>query len=144
MSLRRSLSALAFALILIGGFETYYLRIYVQDRTALREALTVMPWRRLPGFRPFLISIREATREGDTVGLWIPPMRWLEGYEYGFVRAGYLLGGRDVLPLLTPDNRIISANIAAADWIACYRCAAAPSSFDVVRAGPDGMLLRKR
>jgi hypothetical protein len=143
VSIRKAAAGLAFALILIGGFETYYLRIYLHDRAALGRTFEELPWRKLPGFRQFLLDVRAATREGEAIALWIEPMSWMGGYEYGYVRAGYLLAGRDVIPLLAPDGRILSANSAAADVIACYRCATVPAGFLAVRSTPAGLVLRR-
>lgn len=141
---RRSAAILAFALIFFGGFETYYLRSFVEDRTALRQRLVELPWRKLPGFQRFLLEVRAVSRTDETIALWISPMRWMEGYEYGYVRAGYLLSGRDVMPLLNPQERFLAFNARSADLIACYRCSAPPGGFRIVGRTPDGLILRKR
>lgn len=143
MSFKRAAAALAFALILVGGFQTYYLRIFTQDRDALLGTLTELPWRKLPGFRRLMLEAAKVTNQGDSIALWIEPMRWMEGYEYGYVRAGYLLGGREVLPLINPDGAFLVRNALRADVIACYRCQRVPRGFQIIRRTEDGLILRR-
>ena len=48
----------------------------------------------------------------------VPIMRWETGYSYAFYRASYFLTGREVLPVVTPDNGRLPQNFRAAKYIA--------------------------
>ena len=142
LSWRSAVAVVAFALILAGGFETNYLTIFFTDRTALAEKVGHLRFGKLPEIRPFLEAVKERTEPGQKIALVIPSARWNEGYEYAFYRAAYVLAGRTVLPVITPDNRMIEGNFERADLIAAWGVEPNPGRFTVEWRGEGGSLAR--
>lgn len=144
MKLRRILAGAAFAAILIGGFQFFYLRMFFVDRAAFGRAVAGAQYRRMPGLRAFLIDVRQRTDRGDVVALLVPATRWTQGYEYAYSRSIYPLVGRRVLPLVDPrDDSFLWQNLAAADYVAGWRVNPQFTGFDPVWQGTEGVLLRR-
>ncbi|MEA2166530.1 MAG: hypothetical protein QOK37_4657 [Thermoanaerobaculia bacterium] len=141
----RVLSLLAAAGIAAGAFEPFYVRIFNLDRSRVAAMLTELPYKKLPGLRPFLVSVRAQTKDGDVIALAAPLHRahWQGGYDYLYARALYLLSGRQVLPLLDPADRPHLENLAKAKYIAGYRCDPQTPGFAVIWRSQDGELLRR-
>lgn len=98
------------------------LAIPFRDRSALRsekERAADRAW--WPDYPAFLADVRAATRRGDTIALVVPGMNWEYGYSYAFFRATYLLEGRQVIPLVGPNNRRLTENVRRANYIAAWR-----------------------
>lgn len=140
----RSLAWLALALILAGGFEPYYLRIFRIDRDSLHRYLTELPYQKLPGLRPLLVEVRSRTEPRSRIAIMTPSMEWSHGYEYAWARSLYLLHGRESLALVGPPDRPFVQGLERADYVACWRCTFENEQYRVVWSGPHGALSRKR
>ena len=144
MPIRATLSAVTLAAIVAGGFETFYLRVFTMDGAQYRAFTTELPYRKLPGFRRFLLEVDRTTPPGARIAIAIPFREWDSGYGYGYDRAGFLLPGKQIVPLLrigadTPAPE----NLATADYVACWHVAPSTAAFRVIWRNADGMLLRR-
>ena len=81
--------------------------------------------------------------EGDRVAFWMPDPRWERGYEYGFYRSGYLLAGRQIVPLIDQNDRFFPAHLEQSDWIVCWRCEVPFARFRTVWRGPSGSVAKR-
>ncbi|HEY8133496.1 MAG TPA: hypothetical protein VII12_16590, partial [Thermoanaerobaculia bacterium] len=82
------------------------------------------------------------TQNGDSVVIVVPMLKWDEGYSYAYYRASYFLAGREVLPLVTPDDRPHPENVRTARYIAGWHMRRQPGLGEVVWEGEGGVLLR--
>jgi hypothetical protein len=140
----RLLALAALLLILAGGFEPFYVRIFGMDRHRFGASLVELPYTKTPGLREFLAVIDWLVPRGASVAIVTPRMKWNEGYEYVYARSLYPLAGRNVLPLLTPDDRQLRNHLAKADYVAAFRSAPHIPGFTVIWRGQLGALLRRR
>ena len=142
--IRRAAAAIAFAAILIGGFETYYLRVFGERPARVRPILTELPYRKMPGLRELLAGADARTPRGASIAILVPYSAWEGGYGYAYDRSSYLLPGKQVIPLLrlgedTPDPE----NLAHADYVICWGGVPPVAGFDKVWQTTRGMLLRR-
>ena len=138
-------AAAALAAIVAGGFQPFYFRILIEDPSAFRMQLTELPYRRLPGFRQLMIEIDRRTPVGARIALAMPNREWEGGYGYGFLRAFFLLPGKQIVPLLALNtDRPAPENLATADYLAVWHGAPQVDGFELVWRGADGALLRRR
>jgi len=134
----------AFLAILIGSFETFYLRVLTIDSAALRANWTELPYRKVPGLRQMLVEVDRRIPRGARVLLATPHRPGEGGYRYAYARAQYLLAGRELVPLLDPyTEQRVPLQLANVDYIACWHECAAPRGFAVVWRSNDGLLLRR-
>ncbi len=134
----------AFAAIVVGGFQPFYLRILATDATPMRAAFSDLPYRKLPGFRRFLVDVDRSTPPGASIAIALPFGAWDRGYEYGYNRAGYLLPGKQPVPLLDLySDRPAPRNLDHADWVAAWHAAPQIEGFVTVWRSADGTLLRR-
>lgn len=141
---RRMAAVLAFAAILLGGIQPFYLRIFAIDRAVFQRTLTELPYRRAPGLRIFLEEVRKRTSVSDRVAIAVPEKRWYEGYEYVFSRSLYALAGRHVLALVGENNEDFSRNLADTDFVACWCSARELAGFEEIWRGSGGTLYRRK
>ncbi|HEX3068972.1 MAG TPA: hypothetical protein VHX14_10380 [Thermoanaerobaculia bacterium] len=139
--LRRVLPALALLALLVVSIEPGMLQILFIDREPSARALSEAPDSPLPLYPRFLEGVRAHTQPGDTIAIVIPRMSWNNGYVYAYYRASYFLAGREVLPLVTPENEKVPENFRAARYIAAFRVNVRMPS-EVVWRGERGTLLR--
>jgi hypothetical protein len=138
---RRALTLLCLAAIVVLGVASRLLELPFIDRAEAVRAMARYPDRVWPDYPLFLQGVREHTRPGDTIAVIVPAMTWDGGYSYAYYRASYFLTGREVLPLVTPDNTRLQQNFRAAKYIAVFGVGLrAPA--DVVWRGGRGALLR--
>ena len=110
----------------------------------MRAAFTELPYRKLTGFRRFLIDIDARTPPGARIAIALPFQQWEGGYGYGYYRASFLLPGKQVVPLLVPGaDRPAPENLAVADYVAAWHGAPKVPGFAEAWRGPDGTLLRR-
>ena len=141
MSIRRISTVLCLAAIVALCIDTRLLRLLVTDRAPIQRAMTIYPDRLWPDYPRFLAGVREHTKPGDTIAVVVPAMGWDDGYSYAYYRASYFLTGREVLPLVTPENARLRQNFQAATYVAAFGVhLRAPA--DVVWQGERGALLR--
>lgn len=128
----------------IGAAETFYLRIYGDDRARLHAELLELPYRQIPGYRALLAEADRRIPAGARVLIALPHRPWQRGYGYGFRRAQYALQGKQAIPLLDrATERIDPASLGRSDFVLCWRDCAVPRGFDVVWRNSDGILLRR-
>jgi hypothetical protein len=142
--IRRAAAAIAFAAILIGGFETYYLRVFRESPARLRPILTELPYRKMPGLRELLIGADARTPRGASIAILVPYSAWAGGYGYAYYRSSYLLPGKQVIPLLRlGEDRSAPENLALADYVICWGGVRPAAGFTMVWQTTAGMLLRR-
>jgi hypothetical protein len=141
-SVLRLLAAIAFAAIVIGSIEPFYLRIFFADGEHMRQSMTELPYRKLPGFRRFITGVDAHTPPGARIAIWIPYAGWDGGYGYGYYRAPFFLTGKQVVPLQVPFvDKPAPENVALADYVAAWHGAPAISGFVPIWSDEDGVLL---
>jgi hypothetical protein len=139
----RGLAVAAFALILIGGFESHYIRVLFSDRSAAEEFFRELPYRKLPGYRQLLLDAANLVPEGSRVAFWMPEARWQGGYRYGFERSGYFLAGRQPVPLIDSSDQFREDNLGKSEWIICWRCEVPFPGFETVWRGAAGSVAKR-
>ena len=121
MSVRRVLAIVVFVLLAVRATIST-LSLLPFDAAAMREAMTVYPdgafW---PEYPAFLRDVAAVTRPGDVIAIAVPAINWDHDYSYAYYRASYFLAGREVLPLMTPKNATVPANLARARYAAVWR-----------------------
>jgi hypothetical protein len=143
VTLRRALTFLSLAAIVAMCVEARLLQLPFVDRKPYARALVVYPDRQWPQYPRFLDGVRAHTQSGDTIAVVVPAMGWDDGYSYAYYRASYFLTGREVLPLVNPQNGRIPPNFRAAKYIAAFGVRLRVPA-DVVWQGQDGALVRLR
>jgi hypothetical protein len=143
VTLRRALTILCLAAIVASSIGVRLMQVAFVDRQPLARALDGFCDRQWPQYPHFLADLRQHTKPGDTIAVVVPAMGWDEGYSYAYYRASYFLSGREVLPLVTPDNRRLPQNFLAAKYIAAFGVRLRVPA-DVIWQGDQGALLRLR
>ncbi len=113
------------------------------DRGWAARTMARYPDRRWLDYPLFLEGVREHTKPGDTIAVIVPAMNWDGGYSYAYYRASYFLTGREVLPLVTPENVRVQQNFRGAKYVAVFGVGLRIPA-DVVWLGGRGALLRLR
>jgi hypothetical protein len=141
VTVRRAFIILCLAVIVATGIDLRLLRMPFIDRKSRALSLAGLEGRSWPQYSRFLDGVRAHTRPGDTIAVVVPAMGWDDGYRYAYYRASYFLTGREVLPLVDPQNGRIPRNLRAARYIAAFGMRLrVPAS--VVWQGDGGALLR--
>jgi hypothetical protein len=143
LTVRRVLTFLCLAAIVVLGVGSRLLELPFIDRAESVRAMTRYPDRAWPDYPLFLEGVREHTKPGDTIAVIVPAMTWDGGYSYAYYRASYFLTGREVLPLVTAGNVRVQQNFLAAKYIAVFGVGLRVPA-DVVWRGGRGALLRLR
>jgi hypothetical protein len=143
VTVRRALTVLCLAAIAAIGIASRLLQLPFVDRKPIARALDGFYDRKWPQYPHFLDGIRAHTRPGDTIAVLVPAMGWEDGYSYAFYRASYSLTGREVIPLVSPENVALPANLRAARYVAAFGVRLRMPA-DVVWQGDSGALLRLR
>jgi hypothetical protein len=126
------------AMLVIGGFEPYYVRIFTADAARRRAAMTELPYRKLPGLRRLLVDVDRSTPRGAKVAIALPFRDWEGGYGYGYYRASFLLPGKQVVPLLPPSN------LRFADYVVVWKGRPVIEGFVPLWTTSDGTLMVRR
>lgn len=138
------LVSLALVLIVGGAFEPFYLRIFTMDAAAARQSFTELPYRKLPGFRQFILDADARTPPGARIAVWMPLQQWEGGYGYGFYRAAFLAPSKTLVPMLTIGaDRLAPNQLASSEYIAAWRGDSLVVGFAPVWRSRDGVLLRR-
>jgi len=141
--MRRTLTRIAFLAIVAASISPMPLFVPFYGRAALEPLFTRYEppaWRE---YLPFLDGVREHTRGGETVAVLVPAPRWDPGYAYAYYRASYVLAGREVLPLMEPDGRVVPENLLRADLVAVWHAPPPRTHRTLVWSGHGGALLRR-
>lgn len=137
------LVSLAVVLIVAGAFEPFYLRIFTMNAAAARQSFTELPYRKLPGFRQFILDADARTPAGARIAIWMPLQQWEGGYGYGFYRAAFLAPAKTLVPMLTiGTDRVAPDQLASADYIAAWHGEPVVPGFVPIWRSRDGILLR--
>jgi len=139
----RFAAVVAFALILIGGFEPFYLRVFGIDRAREGAAFAELPFQKIRGLKSFLEGVDAHTPPRARIAIWVPFRQWEGGYGYAYYRASYLLPGKQVVPLLAPhEDRVVFSNLAKADYLASLGEPIVAPGFESCWQDEHGMLLK--
>lgn len=107
-----------------------------------------LPDRFAPELPQFLDLVRKTTPRDATIALAVPMRQWGEGYangySYAYYRARYLLAGRTVVPLITPDERRVPSRVRQCDYVAAWRIRTVPPGFTAAAHGAGGTLYVRR
>ena len=141
--IRTALIAVLFTVLLVGGFEPFFVRIFFVDRDALGQQLTAGPDLAAPGYADLLDQVRQRTPPGSKIALLFPVRQWSSGYEYAYYRGSWFLAGREVIPLVDPDDSVRLERLRDAEYIASWRVDAAVEEFEPVWRGANGVLLKR-
>ena len=140
----RRIAAFACLLAIVAlRIEPQLLRLPFMDRTKLNRELAQSAdgeWRQYPRF---LEGVRQHTKPGEKIAILVPPSKWDDGYSYAYYRASYFLAGREVLPLVTEDDRPHPENVRAADAIAAWHMRVRAGVGRVAWAWEGGLLLQR-
>jgi hypothetical protein len=143
VTVRRALTILCLAAIVVMRVDTRLLTLPFVDRAPLANALASYPDGKWPQFPRFLAEVRARTKAGDSIALVVPARRWEGGYSYAYYRASYLLAGREVLPVVNEQDEPIPQNLRSARYIAALGVTVRVPA-DVMWQGEGGALLRLR
>lgn len=141
--IRGGLYAGLLAVMLIGGFEPFFLRIFFADRAAASATLTEGPDLAAPGYAEFLREVRERTPADARVAIFVPMRQWSGGYEYAYYRASYALVPREVIPLVDPDDEAHLERADEADYVAAWRMTPRIPGFTQVWDADESILLER-
>ena len=117
--MRRRFALLIFLALTILAIDPSLLRDGTVARPVVAQAADV-PDTIWPGFAEFLGEVRRQTQRGSSIAIVVPTQKWDEGYAFAFYRASYLLAGREVLPVVTPEGRELRENLARAQYVAVW------------------------
>jgi hypothetical protein len=143
VTVRRALIIIALAAIVVMCIEPGLLMMPFIDRAPYARELDGLPDRQWPRYPRFLEGVRAHTRPGDTIAIVFPTMGWEAGYSYAYYRASYFLSGREVLPLVDPQDGRLPQNFREARYVAAFG-ATLRAPADIVWRGEGGTLLRMR
>ena len=117
--MRRRLALLIFLALTLLAIDPLLLRDGTVARPVVKQAAEV-PDTIWPGFAEFLGEVRRRTPRGASIAIVVQTQKWDEGYAFAFYRASYLLAGREVLPVVTPEGRELRENLARAQYVAVW------------------------
>ena len=124
-------------------FETRLIQIPFIDRRPLQRYFAHLADRGWEQYLDFLDGVRAHTARGDSIAIMVPARHWDDGYAYAYYRASYMLAGRRVIPLVSPDDRVLMENLQQAAYLAEWRHDL-PVPQRIVWSGAGGKLVRRR
>jgi len=140
----RRIASLATLLAIVAlRLDTQMMQLPFIDRRPIAEAFDNYAdgdWKQYPRF---LQRVRDCTRPGDSIAIVAPAMKWDDGYSYAYYRGSYYLTGREVLPLVTADDRLHPDNFYRARYIATWRAKVPPGRYRVICQAEGGALLQR-
>ena len=143
VNVRRILAYLCLFAIVALRIEPQLLRLPFIDRTSFNRGLAQLADGEWWQYARFLEGVREHTRDGDKITVVVPALKWDDGYSYAYYRASYFLAGREVLPLVTDDDRRHPENFRAARYVAAWHMQRRAGVGRVVWEGEGGVLLQR-
>lgn len=139
--IRAPLYAILIAGMLAGGFQPFFVRIFVSDREQLSRTLAEAPDR--PGYADFLREVRRLTPEGSRIAILVPMRQWNRGYSYAYYRASYFLTGREVVPVVDPDDVAHLERLRGADFVASWEMTPRIAGFSPIWRDERSALLQR-
>jgi hypothetical protein len=104
------LAAFVFAAIVIAGIDAGFVRLFLDKHQADPT----------PPYELFLREVARRTTPGQKIAILVPDRGWARDYAYRYYRASYVLAGRRVIPLLSPDDAVHLDRLRHADLIAAW------------------------
>jgi hypothetical protein len=142
---RQIAALIVFLALPLASFRFPSLALPFRDRSTAERELSLAadpaPWS--PDYPLFLQDVLAHTRPGDSIALVVPTDDWDGGYSYAYYRASYFLPGREVLPVITPENRPVPENVARARYIAAWKRRVTGLARRAVFAQHEGALLER-
>ena len=119
---RRRLAIVTFIITAVVAANPVLLRVPFSNRRGLAAALDAAPDPRgyYPEYRAFLADVRAQTRDGDAIALIVPFRSWDEGYAHPYLRAAYLLAGRQVVPIIAPARVEVRGPLPRPQYVAIW------------------------
>lgn len=127
---------LALIAMAVGAFQPFYLTGWRQDWSTVEAMLTELPFRKVPGLRSLCVEADRRIPAGARVLFAMPPDVSVEGYDYAFGRAHYLLAGKELVPRSQRSPGRI-------DYVLCWNRCAPPPGFALVWESREGSLARR-
>ena len=124
-------------------FETRLIEVPFIDRQPLEHYFVHLADQGWEQYLDFLKGVRDHTAKGDSIAIMVPARHWDHGYSYAYYRASYMLAGRRVIPLVSPEDRVVMGNLRQANYLAEWRHDL-PLEQRVVWSGAGGKLVRRR
>jgi hypothetical protein len=122
--------------------ETRLIQIPFIDRQPMQQYFAHVTDRGWEEYIEFLHGVRAHTVKGDSIAIVVPERHWENGYSYAYYRASYMLAGRRVIPLVSPDDRMAMENLRQALYLAEWRRDLGVNQ-QVVWSGAGGKLARR-
>ena len=141
--MRRTWTLAAFLAIVAASINPMPLFVPFYSRAALEPLFKRYDPPAWHDYAPFLDGVRAHTLSGETVTVLVPTPRWDPGYAYAYYRASYVLAGREVLPLMNTDGRVIPENLLRAELVAVWHTPPPGTHRTLVWSGYGGALLRR-
>lgn len=129
--------------ILVAGFQPFFIEALSLDSETTSRHFDELPYRKNPGLLELCENVRPILPQGASVAYWAPFPKWWEGYSYSYMRAAYLLGGRQLVPLLDESDRQHPEVLKRVDWVLAWGGSPSISGFEVVFENEAGVLFRK-
>ena len=140
----RLIAAVAFAVILVSSFQSFYLQPFFRPREPLARHLDGLRFGKAPELRGLFSEVRIRTAKGDRIALVTPVHRWDEGYAYAYYRASYILAGREVVPLVLWGDKPAPENIRHASHVIVWNTSVNLPGFERIWESEAGALYRRR
>lgn len=140
----RHLRLLIIIVLAAASVRPFILQMYAMNRPALAAYYDRLFDRGTPEYPSFLRAVADATPPGSSVAVLVPMRRWDDGYSYAYYRASYFLAGREVLPLVWRDDRVLSRNLDRADYVASWRLELGGAGLEPVLQAHGGTLYRRK
>src|SRR5262245_59328622 len=123
--MRRIAAIVLFVTLVILSIDRAIVAFPFNNRAKMHALFTAHPdqqwYPAYPEYPAFLDEVRARTQRGDSIAIIVPTMHWDEGYSYFYYRASYFLSGREVLPVIARNDRVVTDNLKRAKYVAVWR-----------------------
>lgn len=136
-------ASVVLAAILAAGFQPFVIEALGLDSESTARHFDELQYRKNPGLVELCESVTPIVPAGASVAYWAPYPKWWEGYSYSYMRAAYLLGGRQLIPLVDESDRQHPEVLTRVDWVLAWGGSPSLVGFEVVHETDDGNLYRR-